>query len=158
MHPALLGQALRMSSTSAVIPAPRSEVWRALVDVRTYPSWLIGARRIRAVDDGWPAPGTAFHHVVGIEGVLTIADNTCSVAVDEERRLELDVRARPFIRATVVFELDDHPDGTEVRLEEHPIGVHRVLAPLLALPTKARNRASLDLLAERVAAGRVPRA
>lgn len=146
-----------MSATSAVIPAPRSEVWRALVDVRTYPTWLLGARRIRSIDDDWPAPGTAFHHVVGIDGLLTIADMTCSVTVDDGRRLELEVRARPFVRATVVFELADHPDGTEVRLEEHPIGLHRLLGPLLALPTKARNRASLERLAERAALGRVPR-
>jgi uncharacterized protein YndB with AHSA1/START domain len=139
-----------MTSTSCTIAAPRADVWAALVDARTYPTWLIGARRIRRVDDGWPAPGTAFHHVVGPGGPLTIADKTCSVAVEEQRRLELDVRALPFIRATVVFELEDHPEGTHVHMEEHPIGVHRLLAPLLGLPTKARNRASLERLEERV--------
>lgn len=124
-------------------------MWDALVDVRTYPTWLIGARRIRSVDEGWPAPGTAFHHVVGI-GPLTIADATRSVAVEDSRRLELEVRARPAIVATVVFELRDVPEGTEVTMEERPTGVYRLLAPLAAPLAQARNRASLASLEERV--------
>ena len=61
------------------------------------------------------------------------------------------MRARPAVQATVVFELKDTPDGgTEVEMEEHPIGVHRVLAPVLAPLTQARNRASLDQLETRV--------
>jgi uncharacterized protein YndB with AHSA1/START domain len=139
-----------MTAVTVTIDAPRSEVWEALVDVRTYPTWLVGARRIRHVDHGWPVPGTAFHHVVGLGPVLTIKDRTSSVAVDPERRLELEVRARPLVRATVVFELRDVPDGTEVTLEEHPIGAHRLLAPLVAPLTQARNRASLAQLEDRV--------
>ncbi|MFP5256646.1 MAG: SRPBCC family protein [Acidimicrobiia bacterium] len=138
-----------MTTVETTIAAPRAEVWAALVDVRTYPRWLVGARRIRSVDDGWPQPGRAFHHVVGV-GPITIADATRSVAVDPERRLELVVRARPAIEATVVFELSDAPEGTLVAMEEHPIGLHRLLAPVLAPLTQARNRASLKRLEDRV--------
>lgn len=138
-----------MTTVEATIAAPRADVWAALVDVRTYPTWLLGARRIRSVDDGWPGPGHAFHHVVGF-GPITIADATRSVAVDPERRLELVVRARPALEATVVFELSDAAEGTRVVMEEHPIGVHRVLAPLVAPLTQARNRASLERLRDRV--------
>src|SRR5690606_1626400 len=77
-----------MTTVETTIAAPRADVWAALVDVRTYPTWLVGARRVRSVDDGWPEPGQAFHHVVGV-GPITIADATRSVAVDPERRLEL---------------------------------------------------------------------
>ncbi|MGH9084454.1 MAG: SRPBCC family protein [Acidimicrobiales bacterium] len=139
-----------MTAVTATIEASRPEVWDALVDVRTYPTWLLGARRIRHVDAAWPAPGSAFHHVVGVGPVLTISDRTSSVAVEPERRLELEVRARPLIRATVVFELRDTPEGTEVTLEEHPTGAHRLLAPLVAPLTLARNRASLARLEDRV--------
>jgi uncharacterized protein YndB with AHSA1/START domain len=141
-----------MTAVTATLEASRPEVWDALVDVRTYPTWLLGARRIRHVDEGWPAPGSAFHHVVGLGPALEIRDRASSVAVEEGRRLELEVRARPLIRATVVFELQDSPDGTEVTLEEHPIGLHRLLAPVIAPLTVARNRASLARLEERVRA------
>ena len=140
-----------MTTVQVTLAAPRPDVWAALVDVRTYPTWLVGARRIRSVDDDWPAPGTAFHHVVGF-GPITIADATRSVAVDPERRLELVVRARPAVEATVVFELRDAAEGTLVTMEEHPIGVHRILAPVLAPLTQARNRASLAQLEDRVRA------
>jgi uncharacterized protein YndB with AHSA1/START domain len=138
-----------MTTVETTIAAPRADVWEALVDVRTYPTWLLGARRIRSVDDAWPAPGSAFHHVVGV-GPITIADATRSVAVDPERRLELVVRARPAIEATVVFELTDVADGTRVAMEEHPIGLHRLLAPVAAPLAQARNRASLERLEDRV--------
>ncbi|MGV3759279.1 MAG: SRPBCC family protein [Actinomycetota bacterium] len=138
-----------MTTVETTIAAPRADVWEALVDVRTYPTWLLGARRIRFVDDAWPAPGSAFHHVVGV-GPIRIADATRSVAVDPGRRLELVVRARPALEATVVFELADAPEGTHVTMEEHPIGVHRLLAPVVAPLTQGRNRASLERLEDRV--------
>lgn len=140
-----------MTTVHATIAAPVEDVWDTLVDVRTYPQWLVGARRIRAVDDGWPAPGTAFHHEVGV-GPIRIADRTRSVAVDERRRLELDVRARPAMHGTVTFELRPTPEGTEVTLEEHPIGPYRLLAPVMAPLILARNQASLQQLEERVQA------
>lgn len=139
-----------MTTTKTTIDAPRSEVWEALIDVRTYPSWLVGARRIRRVDDAWPQPGSAFHHVVGF-GPIKIADRTTSVVVEPQRRLELEVRARPAIQATVVFELRDAPGGgTDVEMEEHPIGIHRLLSPLAAPITRVRNAASLEQLEKRV--------
>lgn len=140
-----------MTTVRTTIDAPVEEVWDALVDVRTYPHWLIGARRIRRIDDGWPAPGTAFHHEVGIGGPLTIRDRTRSEIVEPGRRLRLDVRARPLLRADVTFELTPTPEGTEVSLEEHPTGWHRLLAPLLAPLVMARNQASLGKLSDRVA-------
>lgn len=139
-----------MTTTRVTIDAPRSEVWDALIDVRTYPAWLVGAQRIRTVDDDWPAPGTAFHHVVGF-GPIKIADSTKAIAVEPQRRLELEVRARPAIVATVIFELRDSAGGrTDVSMEEHPIGIYRLLAPVAAPITRARNAASLEQLEQRV--------
>jgi uncharacterized protein YndB with AHSA1/START domain len=140
-----------VTTVHQTIEATPAEVWEALVDVRTYPTWLVGARRIRAVDQGWPAPGTAFHHEVGV-GPLRIADRTRCVSIEEQRRLELDVRARPIIHATVTFELRPVPEGTEVTMEEHPNGWHRLLAPVIGPLVLARNRASIETLADRVRA------
>lgn len=140
-----------MTTVHATIEAPPGDVWEALVDVRTYPTWLVGARKIRRIDEGWPAAGTAFHHEVGLGGPFTIADRTRCVSIDAPRCLELDVRARPLIHGTVTFELKASGDGaTEVTMDEHPVGVHRLLAPVLVPLTQARNRASLAMLEDRV--------
>ncbi|MET0728720.1 MAG: SRPBCC family protein [Acidimicrobiales bacterium] len=139
-----------MSHVQSRIQAPLDDVWEALIDVRTYPTWLIGARKIRRVEEGWPAPGTAFHHEVGIGGPVKIADRTRCLEIVPRQRLVLDVRALPVLHGQVTFEL--HEDGSEtvVDMEEHPIGVYRVLAPVLAPLTKARNAASLEALEDRV--------
>lgn len=145
-----------MGTVHATIDAPLTEVWETLVDVRTYPRWLIGALRIRSVDEGWPAPGTAFHHEVGLGGPFRIADRTRSDAVVPMERLVLDVRALPIVHGKVTFELHERAEGgdTEVTMEEHPIGLFRLLAPLIAPLTLLRNRASLRHLERRVEAAR----
>ncbi len=139
-----------MGTVHVTIDATLTEVWETLIDVRTYPRWLIGALRIRDVDAGWPAPGTAFHHEVGLGGPFRIADRTRSVAVVPLQRLVLDVRALPIVHGKVTFELQKLGGGTEVAMEEHPIGLFRLLAPLIAPITQLRNRASLRQLEARV--------
>src|SRR4051812_41318490 len=58
-----------------VIEAAEHDIFSVLLDPYTYPEWLVGAQRIRSVDDAWPEPGTAFHHVVGF-GPIKVADST----------------------------------------------------------------------------------
>lgn len=145
-----LGKEEPVTTCETTIEAPRQAVWDALVDVRSYPRWLVGAVRIRAVDDGWPTPGTAFHHEVGLGGPLTIADKTVSVSADPPRRLELDIRARPLFSGTVVFELHDDGADTRIVMHEHPTGVFRLVSPLAAPIVQLRNRASLRQLEDRV--------
>jgi uncharacterized protein YndB with AHSA1/START domain len=139
-----------MSTTRRHIDAPVEDVFAALTDPHTYPRWLIGAQDIRDVDDGWPAPGTRFHHRVGLGGPLTVADSTKVLAVDAPHRLDLEVRARPLGRGRASFRLDRDGDGTQVALEEHPLGALSRLEPLLAVPTRLRNGRSLEALAELV--------
>jgi uncharacterized protein YndB with AHSA1/START domain len=107
------------AATLAVDQSP-DEVFAVLVDPRTYPDWLVGADAIRSVDPGWPAPGTAFHHVVGV-GPFKIADRSEVRVIDPPRRLELEVMARPLIRAHVTFEVRDAEGGGScVELREKP--------------------------------------
>lgn len=138
-----------MAKVHATLAAAPEEVWEALVDVRTYPDWLIGARKIRSVDDGWPAPGTAFHHTVGLVGPLSLSDRTLSEGAEPNRSLALDVRAWPLVHGKVRFDLRPTPKGTEVTMEEHATGIHRLLGPVMDPLSMARNRTSLEKL-ERV--------
>ena len=145
-----------VSATDLVAPPDR--VFNILLDPTTYPKWLRGAKRIRSVDDTWPEPGAAFHHVVGA-GPFTLADKTEVVAVDRPHRLELRAAARPTGVAAVVFTLEATDTATHLTLAERPCGgPMRVLwdlggRPALTPALRVRNDDSLRLLKELVERG-----
>ena len=122
-------------------------VFDAVADPRTYPEWLVGAKEMRSVDPTWPAPGSSFHHRVGLAGPLTVDDSSTCREVRAPNLLVLEVRARPFGRAQVTFRLHETVGGaTEVAFSEEPIGPARVLAPVAAVLAKHRNARSLEHL------------
>jgi uncharacterized protein YndB with AHSA1/START domain len=141
-----------MTTVARTIDAPPDEVFAVLVTPATYPSWLVGCKEIRATEPGWPAPGTRFHHRVGLMGPLTVADSTKVLEIDPPRRLVLEVRVRPVGRGRVTFSLDAAGPGTRLAFDEVPIGAMRFLAAVLDPLTRARNTKSLDRLAEHVEA------
>jgi uncharacterized protein YndB with AHSA1/START domain len=144
-----------MAKVSSVLPFGAEEVFDTLVSPDTYPHWLIGARDIRAIDPGWPEPGSCFHHRVGLVGPLKVADSTKVVEVEPPRMLSLEVRARPFGRGLATFTLEPGVDpsgsgdpNTRLELDEVPLGALQHLAPVLDPVTRARNGRSLELLAD----------
>jgi uncharacterized protein YndB with AHSA1/START domain len=136
-----------MASSELVIEADRDTVWTAIADPRTYPSWLVGAKKIRAVDSAWPAVGTVFDHRVGF-GPIVIDDRTTVLEVEPGRLLALRIRATLALHAIVRFELRDDPGGTHIRFEEEP--ARRILGnlvrPVMDPLTHGRNAASLRRL------------
>ncbi len=42
-----------------------ADVFSVLADGWLYSGWVVGASRIRAVDEQWPAVGSKIHHSVG---------------------------------------------------------------------------------------------
>jgi uncharacterized protein YndB with AHSA1/START domain len=129
------------------IDAPRDEVFNTITDPRTFPEWLVGAQRIRDVDDHFPAPGTKFDHSVGPTPDVTVDDDTKAIAVQGHRRLVLEVHVGP-IHGEVEFTLKKRGDAsTEVRMRERPLGPAAVLTPALRPVLAARNMASLRNLA-----------
>lgn len=142
-----------MVSVHRTIPQPPATVFAALADPETYPHWLVGARDIRNVEENWPEPGSRFHHRVGLVGPLKVADSTEVLAIDAPRTLSLEVRARPFGRGRATFHLreavaDGGEPATSLEIDEVPLGPLAVLSPVLAPLTAARNRRSLDHLAD----------
>jgi uncharacterized protein YndB with AHSA1/START domain len=142
------------------IGAPIDAVFAVIADPTTYPHWLVGARDIRSVDDDWPAPGTSFHHRVGLVGPLKIADRTTSVEFEVPALLTLEVRARPLGRGLATFRLrpDAHADRCVVSLDEVPLGVLAHLRPVLDPITARRNRRSLEQLEDLMLTGESHRA
>jgi uncharacterized protein YndB with AHSA1/START domain len=146
-----------MAYTAREIAAGRDAVFAVLIDPHTYPAWLVGNAEVRHVDDAWPTPGSAFHHRVGA-WPLTLADSSRVIDVDPGRRLRLDVRARPFIRAVATFTLVGDDSRTVVSLEEEPTlrWIGNLVRPLLDPLTHVRNHASLRRLADYLEDGAGP--
>lgn len=140
-----------MSRNTIEIDAPVDVVFDVLLDAHTYPRWVVGARRIRDVDDTWPAPGSSFHHAVG-PGPTEVRDATTVVEIDPPRRLALEARFRPPGVARVEFELEAlGPDRTRLTMLEHalrgPAFMNNRVAQVVADPLlAARNWWSLRRL------------
>jgi uncharacterized protein YndB with AHSA1/START domain len=108
-----------MATNEIHIAASPERVFEVLSNPRSYGHWVVGSDRIRAFDVGWPAPGTRFHHRVGV-GPLTIDDHTEVLASSPPRRLVLRARARPAGAATVEMRLSPEAGGTRVKMIERP--------------------------------------
>jgi uncharacterized protein YndB with AHSA1/START domain len=133
------------------MPVPPEAVWDVLADPFQYGDWVVGSKEIRAADPGFPAPGTKFHHSIGI-GPLTVRDHTEVVESARPHLLRLRAKARPIGTATVVMEITATSGGSTVRMSERPDGVFSPLAfsPLVHVLTKLRNAESLRRLEELV--------
>ncbi len=130
------------------VPAPPDAVFAVLSDPTTYPEWLVGAQRIRQVDDDFPSEGSSFDHEVGPGSAVTIADDSEVRVSDAPSRLELEVHAGP-LKGVAEFELERLADGTLVTLRERLTGSLEPAMPLLRGPIFLRNRVSLDRLRQR---------
>jgi hypothetical protein len=140
---------MRMTVVTHQTTASREAVWRVLADGYRYADWVVGAKRIRAADRGWPAPGSRFHHKVGV-GPVEIKDSSVSEAMDEGRSLSLRVKAFPAGAARVRIILGETEDGgTSIKMEEHPIDgfARRFDNPLQQAALWLRNVESLRRLA-----------
>lgn len=125
-------------------------VFDVLRDGRSYGDWVVGTRKIRDVDAGWPQEGARLHYTVGY-GPLRKDDVTTSLDYDPDSRLELEAHAWPAGTARVVLRADPVPGGTMVSIEEHPArGVAKLLHnPALDLLIKVRNVETLRRLEEK---------
>lgn len=140
-----------MTTTTQHIAVPPSAVFAAIGDPTTYPRWLVGAQRIRHVEQGWPREGTSFHHTVGV-GPLHVEDQTTVVALDPPDLLELRAGVGLLGAAHVTFRLAGRDGGTDISIDEEPAeGVLRLTwralgKPLMALGLWTRNEVSLQQL------------
>jgi hypothetical protein len=126
---------------------PASAVFAVIANPRTYPRWLLGAKAIDGVDPSWPEPGSSFDHEVAL-GPLQSEDTSSVRDVSQGRRLELVVRARPWMEADVRFEVRPEGNGCVLELTETPRGWRRVAGPVVEPLIRLRNDRSLRRLAE----------
>jgi uncharacterized protein YndB with AHSA1/START domain len=131
------------------MPVSPEAVWASLSDPRSYAYWVAGSKEVRDADPGFPAPGTRFHHTIGV-GPLTVRDHTEVLEAEPPALLRLRAKGRPFGTATVILRMEPEDGGTNVEIVEHPDGIYSLMAlnPLLQLMTKMRNAESLSRLEE----------
>lgn len=113
-----------MATVSRDMTASPEHVWEVLADGWEFVAWVVGASRMRAVDDDWPGVGSRLHHSVGVWPLL-IDDDTRVLECDPGRRLVLQARAWPVGEARVELELTPIAlpggrPGCRVTMHEHP--------------------------------------
>ncbi len=107
-----------MAVTSRRMPHPPSAVLALLADGRRYADWVVGAKRIRAVDPTWPEVGSQFHHTVGV-GPLSTSDATEVLAFARPGGpVVLKARAWPTGSARVTITAERTNEGSEVVIDE----------------------------------------
>ena len=145
---------MRTISVEHSTPASPEAVWSVLADGWAYPSWVVGASRMRAVEAGFPSPGTKLHHSVG-NWPLLLDDETAVRDCEPGKSLRLEAKTRPFGTAIVAIRLIATPDGgTVISMEEDAVSgpLAHTPKPARQVGIAARNRETLRrlaLLAER---------
>jgi len=122
------GYSREMSTTNRTIAATPDQVWAVLADGWLYPLFVVGAARMREVDDTWPAVGARLHHSVG-SWPLMIDDTTEVLEVDEGERLLLLARGWPAGQAHVEISLQPRGAGTVVTMKEQATAGPGALVP-----------------------------
>ena len=136
-----------MHVTSRIVEAKPETAWAVLSDGWLYPLWVVGAARMREVDDDWPQVGSRLHHSAGSWPFL-IDDTTTVLECDPPHRLVLQARGWPAGEARVTIEIVEDGQQTELRLAEDVThGPGKLLpAPLRQLLIRVRNVEALRRL------------
>jgi hypothetical protein len=105
------------SIVSTTVKGTPEDVWSVLADGWLYGLWVVGASRIRQVDENWPETGARIHHSVG-SWPFVIDDTTHVVTCEPERKLALQAKAWPSGEATVEITMEAADHGTLVTIVE----------------------------------------
>lgn len=147
-----------MSRNVRVLHCAPEDVFEVLSDGWLYPSWVVGASRMRQVDDTWPRPGAQLHHSFGVWPVL-INDKTVVEEFAPPRTMVMRARGWPVGEAHVTLDIKARGDDTVVRIQEEAVAgpARFVPRPIMDLMLRWRNAETLHrlaYLAEGRAAGR----
>ena len=137
-----------MSSNVRLMACNPQDVFDVLADGWLYPSWVVGASRMRDVDEAWPAEGSRLQHSFGVWPAL-INDETTVLEYDPPRRLVIQPKGWPIGEARVTLEVKRRPEGCVVRITEEAVEGPGsfVPKPLLDVPLFIRNVETLRRLA-----------
>jgi uncharacterized protein YndB with AHSA1/START domain len=138
-----------MARNEVLVRARPADVFAVLTDPDAYGHWVVGSKEIRGVDRSWPRRGSRFHHTIGA-GPITLDDNSKVIDIEQDKRLVLEARFRPFGTATIDMRLKPVKRGkaTKVTMIEKARGgpLRWVWNPALEVGMHLRNRLALRRL------------
>jgi uncharacterized protein YndB with AHSA1/START domain len=117
-----------MATNTREIKTVPDKVWDVLADGWLYPTWVVGATRMRDVDDVWPQVGARLHHSAGVWPAV-VNDNTEVLDCEPGRFLRLRARGWPLGEAEVALTLEPSGAGTLVTIEETAVSGPGALIP-----------------------------
>lgn len=136
-----------MARNTRLLRCSPETVFAVLADGWLYPTWVVGASRMRDVSEDWPAVGSRVHHSFGLWPVL-IDDRTYVEEWDPPRRAVLLARGWPVGEARVTIEVKPRGDGCVVRLTENAVAGPGAWLDLVTDPLlRVRNHETLHRLA-----------
>jgi len=137
-----------MSVVHRFLEASPRDVFDVLSDGWLFPSWVVGASRIRDVEREWPQPGAKIHHSFGV-WPLVIDDSTTLLEWDAPRRAVFLARGWPAGEARVGIDVSDRAGGCYVTMTEEAVSGPGSLLPdaVLDVPLTWRNHEALRRLA-----------
>jgi hypothetical protein len=123
------------------------EVFTALADPWVFPTWVVGASRMRGADGRFPEPGSRLHHSIGI-WPFVLNDETTVEEWDPPKRFALHAKTRSVPTGRVLIEVMPRGKGCLVRMEEYAItGIAARIPAVIADPILwVRNREALRRL------------
>lgn len=124
------------------------QLFEVLADGWLFPVWVVGASRMRDVDESWPSEGSKLHHSFGVWPML-IDDETTVLEWDPPRRMVIQPAGWPIGEARVTVEAKPSGEGCLVRILEEAVKGPGALIPepVLDLPLHIRNVETLRRLA-----------
>ncbi|MCP2636593.1 SRPBCC family protein [Microbacterium sp. HD4P20] len=137
-----------MSRNTRELRCSPEAVFEVLGDGWLYPSWVVGASRMREVDESWPMAGSELHHSVGVWPAL-IDDTTAVQEFIPARRMVMRARGWPLGEARVTIDVKPRGEGCVVRIQEEAVaGPARLIpTPLMDVLLSWRNAETLHRLA-----------
>ncbi|MET4581224.1 uncharacterized protein YndB with AHSA1/START domain [Conyzicola nivalis] len=137
-----------MSTNVRVMNCSPEDVFAVLADGWLFPTWVVGASRMRDVDAAWPQVGSKLQHSFGVWPAL-INDETTVLEYDPPRRLVIQPKGWPIGEARVTLEVKRRPKGCVVRITEEAVEGPGsfVPKPVLDVPLFIRNVETLRRLA-----------
>ncbi|GAA4180556.1 SRPBCC family protein [Gryllotalpicola koreensis] len=142
-----------MTVAYRLVHAAPEALFGVLEDPWTYPSWVVGASRARAVAGEWPRPGAALHHSFGLWPAV-IDDRTEIREWNAPRHAVLEAHGSFLGVARVQFDVKPRTDGCVVRMDEDAISgpgmlVPKLLRDVFGFPRTVEALKRLAYLAER---------
>lgn len=142
------GYTLHMAVVTRKFSCPPTNVIEVLADGWLYPTWVVGASRMRHVDETWPHVGSSLHHSFGIWPAV-INDSTTVTAWNPPTQMSLEAHGKPFGSAAIDIDILPKGPGCLVTLTEDVVSGPSALVPKIARTpaTVVRNAEALRRLA-----------